>query len=240
MKSIIAALFVIMIHLLSPVANADDLQKIDETEVHETLTLETEEDEEEKSPVHAFAPTCEAQYRKGIRRLILKSSLSPFLVTAVGIPGTIGLSIVGSYVGDWVTQGTWGSVVGSNWGLILGSGTTAALIVGREALLLHQLIGTVRMHRLIHEAYAGQTGPQTERVLRRLNRKDHPLSADQLHSWVKEKDQDSSLCDGTLRSKRDKRNISKKLIRLHHLPDLLELSHRHQLIYSVSSDTEST
>lgn len=161
-----------------------------------------------------FEPSaCMSSYQKREKQLVTHSLLNPILSTVGGGVATITLAGAGSYVGEWVTSGsTWGSIVGSQWGYLLGLYGSGGFLVGREAVLIYKWIDTHRMLKLLDEVYSNEPGKITLKIQERLHKKGIEKSVDEIQNEIKAWDQTGALCDGTLSGHPDHKRLRKRLV----------------------------
>jgi hypothetical protein len=164
--------------------------------------------------------TCLDEYLKRRRNLIIGSSLG-----TVWGPGTVAVAGAGGFAIGYGAAVTGSYGLGGIFlpivGMYLGGFVGLAAFLGVETALIVNLLQINSQIKLVYQSHLGQ-GNKLERFTSKLNKKTESIvAADQIAAMIVEADTKGMLCDGSLRKKKGKKSLRKRLAKKRHLKNYI-------------------
>jgi|GEM_PF-5468562 len=197
---------------------AEEFPVAELNEIHFAPSDEEAAFEESKNSAIGCIPDYIARRKETVRRALFHPLIAPAalpLGMAAGVEAGI---LVGGNTAS-------GSILASSAGLVVGFYAVAAALGVHEAIQLIDYFHTRRMITLLRDAEAGRPdGTPTRMLLRKIESRGNGLTAENIQAFIREKNANRELCDGSLTGHRHSKKLRKRLVSFHKLAQILSES----------------
>lgn len=165
---------------------------------------------------NSLSSTCLKDYQKFRNQSAIKAGLAPFVGTA-GFVGAAGLAFSWEYAGWFAFKTAVGPVLTTILGTTLNFVLPTTLVIGTltyETIAISRFIKASKAYRLVRDLYLEKDVRPLKQLIRRVQKERPEMTKEFIVQKLIKADQTGILCDGSLKTKKNKTKLKNKVAML--------------------------